>query len=66
MPINVSCACGKVLRLADDKQGKRVRCPACQGVLTVGGAASQARRAPGNGTAVTETKLAPARARQQD
>ncbi|HZY90170.1 MAG TPA: hypothetical protein VFE78_35440, partial [Gemmataceae bacterium] len=59
MPINVSCACGKVLRLADDKQGKRVRCPACQGVLTVGGAASQARREPANRTDVAETKSAP-------
>jgi hypothetical protein len=35
MPISVICPCGKKLRLADDKAGKRVRCPACNDVLDV-------------------------------
>ncbi len=73
MPIHVTCACGKALRLADDKQGKRVRCPACQGVLTVGPPAAAApgqavapapRRAPGNGAAAGP-RLAPAPAKSK-
>jgi hypothetical protein len=30
MPITVTCKCGKRLRVADEHQGKRVRCPACR------------------------------------
>lgn len=29
------CECGKALRVPDDAAGKKVRCPACQAVLTV-------------------------------
>ncbi len=35
MPIPVTCACGKSLRLKDDLAGKRVRCPGCGGAITV-------------------------------
>jgi hypothetical protein len=34
MPITLNCACGKVLRIPDEHAGKRVRCPACQGILS--------------------------------
>jgi len=33
MPITLNCACGKVLRIADEHAGKRVKCPACGGIL---------------------------------
>lgn len=35
MPIAVPCACGKSLSARGELAGKRVRCPACQAVLTV-------------------------------
>src|SRR5262245_54237271 len=35
MPITLSCTCGKALKLKDELAGRRVRCPACSGVLTV-------------------------------
>ncbi|HEX4613405.1 MAG TPA: hypothetical protein VH092_34805 [Urbifossiella sp.] len=35
MSIQVVCGCGKRLRVGDEAVGKRVRCPACQAVLTV-------------------------------
>src|SRR5262245_9080026 len=35
MPIPVSCACGRALRLKDDLAGRKVRCPTCGAVLTV-------------------------------
>jgi C4-type Zn-finger protein len=36
MPTTVKCpGCGATLRLRDDLAGKRVKCPKCQGVLTV-------------------------------
>ncbi len=33
MPFIVTCQCGKKLRVADENQGKKVRCPACQGLV---------------------------------
>jgi DNA-directed RNA polymerase subunit RPC12/RpoP len=30
MPFLVTCQCGKKLRVADENEGKKVRCPACQ------------------------------------
>jgi hypothetical protein len=33
MPFLVNCKCGKKLRVADENQGKKVRCPACQGLV---------------------------------
>jgi len=35
MPITFSCPCGKILRVADEHAGKRVKCPACQAISTV-------------------------------
>lgn len=35
MPITFDCACGKTLRVPDQHAGKRVKCPACNGVATV-------------------------------
>jgi hypothetical protein len=32
MPITFSCACGKILRVADEHAGRRVKCPACNSV----------------------------------
>src|SRR5262245_31297750 len=34
MPITLNCGCGKVLRIADEHAGKRVKCPACSTVLS--------------------------------
>lgn len=34
MPIQISCSCGKTLRVKDELAGKKVRCPKCQTVLT--------------------------------
>src|ERR1700738_459893 len=35
MPVLLSCACGKRLRVPDQNAGKKVRCPGCGTVLTV-------------------------------
>ncbi|MEJ7595386.1 MAG: hypothetical protein WKF77_28035 [Planctomycetaceae bacterium] len=36
MPINVVCPqCGKTLRVGDHVAGKKIRCPACHGVIAV-------------------------------
>src|SRR5262245_59610675 len=35
MPVMLSCACGRTLRVPDPAPGARVRCPACAAVLTV-------------------------------
>jgi phage FluMu protein Com len=35
MPITLNCPCGKILRVADQHAGKRVKCPVCQAVSTV-------------------------------
>jgi hypothetical protein len=35
MPIIFSCACGKRLKVSDEKAGKKVRCPTCQEVVQV-------------------------------
>lgn len=34
MPITLTCACGKMLRVADEHAGRRVKCPACNAVAT--------------------------------
>lgn len=39
MPITFNCPCGKVLRIADENAGKRIKCPACQAVGTAPSAA---------------------------
>ena len=33
MPLTLNCACGKILRIADEHAGKRVKCPACSAVI---------------------------------
>jgi hypothetical protein len=35
VPILVACECGKTLRVKDELEGKRIRCPDCQSTLTV-------------------------------
>jgi hypothetical protein len=35
MPITFDCACGERLEVDDDLAGRQVRCPVCEGVLTV-------------------------------
>ncbi|MCI0685227.1 MAG: zinc-ribbon domain-containing protein [Gemmataceae bacterium] len=35
MPILVACSCGKKLKVRDELVGKKVKCPACGGVLEV-------------------------------
>ena len=35
MPIIWNCSCGKSLRVADHLAGRRVKCPACDGAVTV-------------------------------
>src|SRR5262245_24263110 len=35
MPINLACACGKQLRVADDFAGRQGRCPACGRLLEI-------------------------------
>lgn len=35
MPIVVECECGKKYKVGDDKAGKKLRCKACEAVLTV-------------------------------
>lgn len=35
MPIELSCDCGKQMRVKDELAGKRIRCPACKEALTV-------------------------------
>src|SRR5438876_521261 len=35
MPILFSCACGKKLKVADEKAGRKVRCPTCQEIVQV-------------------------------
>jgi hypothetical protein len=34
MPITLNCGCGKILRIPDEHAGKRVKCPACNGILS--------------------------------
>lgn len=34
MPISFTCTCGKTLQVKDEFAGRRVRCPACNGVAT--------------------------------
>lgn len=35
MPISLSCVCGRALKVKDELAGKKIRCPACQDILTV-------------------------------
>ncbi|MCI0380941.1 MAG: hypothetical protein L0215_25435 [Gemmataceae bacterium] len=35
MPISLRCSCGKMLTLRDELAGRRIKCPACGGVLAV-------------------------------
>ncbi len=35
MPVQLHCACGKILRARDELIGKRIRCPGCAAVLLV-------------------------------
>jgi len=46
MPITINCPCNKVLRVADQHAGKRVKCPACQTIHTVPLPAAEAETEP--------------------
>ena len=46
MPISITCECGKKLTVKDELAGKRVRCPACQAILTVTAAKAAVAAAP--------------------
>ena len=35
MAIKIGCACGRTLTVKDELEGKNVKCPACQKVLSV-------------------------------
>ena len=35
MPIKIACACGKKLAVKDELAGKKVKCPACQKLLSI-------------------------------
>src|SRR4051812_16849338 len=35
MPFTITCACGRALQVQEEHVGKKVRCPACQNILTV-------------------------------
>lgn len=35
MPIDLSCDCGRALRVKDELAGKRIRCPECKSILAV-------------------------------
>src|SRR5262245_63442798 len=35
MPVQLRCACGRLLRVRDELVGKRVKCPGCGGALLV-------------------------------
>src|SRR5215475_3701868 len=35
MPFNITCECGRTLQVREDLVGKKVRCSACQAVVTV-------------------------------
>jgi hypothetical protein len=54
MPTELSCGCGKRLRIADEAVGKKVRCPACQAILTA------PTRAVGPAFEVVESEPGPA------
>ena len=42
MPISFTCPeCAKKLRVADDKQGRKIKCPGCQAIVTVAGCVAQ-------------------------
>jgi anti-sigma factor RsiW len=35
MPIDLSCDCGRALRVKDELAGKKIRCPQCKSILAV-------------------------------
>ncbi len=41
MSIELRCSCGKRLSVDDEQAGRKVRCPACQGMLRVPGTATE-------------------------
>ena len=62
MPIEITCSgCGKPLRVPDNAGGKRVKCPACQTILSVPGAAGAPRSAVGSGMGVAGSGVRPVR-----
>ncbi len=61
MPIQVECSCGRALRVRDDLAGKKIRCPGCQGVMTVPAASDDEEEAVT--AAPPRPKAAPAKTR---
>lgn len=35
MPIQITCSCGRALRVRDEVAGKRARCPGCGNILLI-------------------------------
>jgi Uncharacterised protein family UPF0547 len=66
--IVATCLCGKQLKARDDLAGKRVRCPACAGIVDVPAAAAVAEPVPGrtNPRATTSAPPRPRRDRYGD
>ena len=46
MPIQIACPCGKSLHVRDELSGKKIKCPACGGVLAVGEQTSAPAKSP--------------------
>jgi hypothetical protein len=43
MAIRVECECGKTFQVADEQEGRKVRCPACQDLVAVPGEPDEVR-----------------------
>jgi DNA-directed RNA polymerase subunit RPC12/RpoP len=56
MAILLTCECGKKLRVADDKAGKKIRCPGCQAILLVAQAEDVPEELDGGDQAVQEPR----------
>jgi hypothetical protein len=59
MAITVACDCGKEFKVKDELAGKKVKCPACQAVLTVPAAEDAEPPRPRSSAAEDESEQAP-------
>lgn len=62
MSIEVTCECGRNLRLRDDLQGKKVKCPECGEILLVKGKANQPKENKSKQSDFQSPKKAPFKA----
>jgi hypothetical protein len=56
MSIRLSCECGKTLKVKDELEGKRIKCPNCQASLLVGDDSDSGVKKKKNGKAKAEAK----------